>query len=365
MIFTLEALRAAEGDCLLLHYGDKTKPQRVLIDGGPQGVYEDALRDRLAELGAPTLELVVVSHIDADHITGVLALFDECDQAQQNGTPPPADPQLLWHNAFGAIVEPAAGPDPAALGGAAAPAARVAQAVAASVNQGRQLNDTAKSINVPINDDNDGLIQTADPEPAPVDLGAGLNFKVIHPDRRRLDALQKLFAKTPVADTNAAALAAAFTDNSVPNLSSIVILAEAGGKTMLLTGDARGDDILAGLEHAKLLDAKGEIELDILKVPHHGSDRNVETDFFRRVRAKHYVMSGNGKHGNPENATLQMLHEARGNKGYKVHLTYESGPEGLGPRLKAFLKATPLPVEFRDDNALSLTVDLLDPLPQP
>ena len=39
---------------------------------------------------------------------------------------------------------------------------------------------------------------------------------------------------------------AAYVDKSVPNLSSIVLLAEAKGKRMLLTGDARGDKILQG-----------------------------------------------------------------------------------------------------------------------
>jgi len=50
---------------------------------------------------------------------------------------------------------------------------------------------------------------------------------------------------------------AAYVDKSVPNLSSLVVLAKAGGKTMLLTGDARGDKILEGLELVGAL-KKGE-----------------------------------------------------------------------------------------------------------
>ena len=93
-------------------------------------------------------------------------------------------------------------------------------------------------------------------------------------------------------------------------------------QTMLLTGDARGDKILEGLELVGLVDAGGTIHLDVLKVPHHGSDNNVETSFFKRVTADHYVLSGNGEHGNPERATLAMLLEARGNAEYTIHLTY-------------------------------------------
>ncbi len=120
-----------------------------------------------------------------------------------------------------------------------------------------------------------------------------------------------------------AAALAAFTDESVPNLSSIVALAEVGGKRMLLTGDARGDKILEGLELVGLCRCgRHDARLDVLKVPHHGSDNNVETSFFKRVTADHYVLSGNGEHGNPERATLAMLLEARGNAEYTIHLTY-------------------------------------------
>ena len=105
---------------------------------------------------------------------------------------------------------------------------------------------------------------------------------------------------------------AAFVDKSVPNLSSIVVLAELGGKSMLLTGDARGDKILEGMELSGLLEKGGKKHVDLLKVPHHGSDNNMETIFFERVPADHYVFSGDGEHGNPERATLQMLLDARG-----------------------------------------------------
>ena len=86
---------------------------------------------------------------------------------------------------------------------------------------------------------------------------------------------------------------AAYLDSSVYNLSSIVVLARAKRKTMLLTGDARGDDVLAGLREAGLL-RRSPLHVDVLKLPHHGSDRNVETDFFRKIVADHYVVSADG-----------------------------------------------------------------------
>jgi len=115
---------------------------------------------------------------------------------------------------------------------------------------------------------------------------------------------------------------AAYVDESVPNLSSIVVLAKAADKTILLTGDARGDKILEGLELARVLTPGQTLNVDVLKVPHHGSSNNLETGFFRRIKADHYVFSGNGENGNPERESMAMLFEARGAEPFAIHLTY-------------------------------------------
>src|SRR4030095_12657385 len=110
-------------------------------------------------------------------------------------------------------------------------------------------------------------------------IGDGLKLTVLGPVKERILKLQEewnevLKKKGLATDKKGKALAAAFVDESVFNLSSIVVLAEAGKKTMLLTGDGRGDDILNALKSGGLLKG-GKIHVDILKLPHHGSDRNV------------------------------------------------------------------------------------------
>jgi hypothetical protein len=141
-----------------------------------------------------------------------------------------------------------------------------------------------------------------------------------------IDALRKSHVKwlefLRKAGKKPAELLAAYVDKSVPNLSSIVLLASVEGKRMLLTGDARGDKILQGLEAAGQIKKGGKIEIDLLKVPHHGSSNNLAKDFFERIVAKHYVFSGDGEHGNPERETLEMLMAARGDNDYAIHLTY-------------------------------------------
>jgi hypothetical protein len=111
-------------------------------------------------------------------------------------------------------------------------------------------------------------------------------------------------------------------DNTVTNLSSIVVHVREGKRSMLLCGDAQGNLIVEGLADAKLLDGNGKIEVDLLKVPHHGSIRNFTPKLAGAVVADHYVFSADGSYANPDRATLDLLNKTRPNGGYSVHLTY-------------------------------------------
>jgi beta-lactamase superfamily II metal-dependent hydrolase len=194
-----------------------------------------------------------------------------------------------------------------------------------------------------------------------VAFGGGLSFTVLGPNQQRVENLQKEWDKQreklkKAGKTEAQAISAAFVDKSVYNLSSIILLATAGNRRMLLTGDARGDDIVAGLKSAGLFQGD-RFQVDILKLPHHGSDRNIAPEFFERVTADHYVISANGKYGNPEIATLQMLSQARGQDHYTIHLTNQED------RLVDFFnqeKASgkTYDVRFRPKNLPSICIDL-------
>ena len=98
MIFSLDVRRARKGDCLILHYGTKAKPGLVLIDGGPAQVYGPQLKPRLEEIRKArrlaeseplTVDLLMVSHIDDDHINGILELTHELVDAKAARRPLP------------------------------------------------------------------------------------------------------------------------------------------------------------------------------------------------------------------------------------------------------------------------------------
>jgi len=287
----------------------------------------------------------MVSHVDDDHIRGILDLTRELTAAGSQA--PLVRVASFWHNSFDELI----GNDPSELtasvaatwgeaslgGGLPANAAiklgknasdekrEIAEStllVLASIEQGHRLRSDAEALQWPRNPEFDGKLIRAGKQL--VDLGNGLKLTVAGPMTAELKALQKKHAewlRTRKKKTDEAALAA-YVDKSVPNLSSIVVLAECGGKRMLLTGDARGDKILKGLESVGLLQNGGKLHVDVLKVPHHGSAHNLDDDFFERITADHYVFSGNGEHGNPERESLEMLFKARGKARFHIHLTY-------------------------------------------
>lgn len=382
MLFTLEALHAKHGDSLLLHYGKPNAPKLIVIDGGPAGVYKASLSPRLAELkesrspnGPLSIRMLMVSHLDDDHVNGVLAFLDDLVEKQNDNEELPYDILTVWNNTFDDIVgndtqeliKALSAAIDAHISGKAAsvdiPLSREGTALAASVTQGRDVRNNAKLLALGMNDPFDGLVATPAKGKKSVTLGDGLKFTVLGPVKERVEKLQEewnevLKKKGLATDKNGKSLAAAFVDESVFNLSSIVVLAEAGKKRMLLTGDARGDDVMNTLKSSGLMKA-GKIHVDLLKLPHHGSDRNVATEFFRSITADHYVVSADGRFGNPEISTLQMISEARGKDKFTIHLTNRE------KRLDKFFaaekkKGKKYSVVYRDPKELSLWVDLGD-----
>jgi beta-lactamase superfamily II metal-dependent hydrolase len=376
MIFTLEALEAKHGDALLLHYGTKSPANLIVIDAGPAGVYNKRVRPRLDELKetiSPNkslpIRMVMVSHLDDDHVNGIEALTNDLVEKQDNKEEMPYDIATLWHNSFDDILSTnaintlAASLSSAGSSGGVKP---LSQALPASVGQGRRVRDNAVKLGLSVNTPFKGLVMLPKKGKKTVAIGNGLKFTVLGPDEERAEILEeewdKQIKKLGVAKkSEKQAKAAEFVDESVFNLSSIVVLAEFGGKSMLLTGDGRGDHTISGLRRSKLL-KNDKIHVNLLKLPHHGSDRNVATEYFRTITADHYVVSADGRFGNPEVATLKMISDARGSDKFTIHLTNKKPKEVMDFFKAEKKKGKKYNVVFREDDALSVKIDLGEPL---
>lgn len=364
-LLTLEALDADDGDCLLLHHGSAAEPAHILIDGGRKKVFTNALRPRLEELrdrhelgSTETLpiELAVLTHVDADHIAGLLALTRELVDAKESDDPLPWQICELWLNGFNRKV----GDDEAAtIQSLAKDKPTEIQAMAASVQQGLDLDDDADRLGIPVNSEFERFV--ARPDDAVMELPwDDLKITVLAPSvtqmkafEREWDAALQAMLRDEQPSPNAAAI----------NGASVVLLVEptrGEGRRILLTGDAYSEHIIAGLEIAGMLDGGAPFLVDILKVPHHGAEGNCSLALFEKVHARHYVISANGQHHNPDNATLDRLWQARGADcaDWTLHVTFAADEV---PAFRAWCEAHPgIQIEHRAAGARRISIELGD-----
>lgn len=367
----LEVFHAGDGDCLLLTSGDDP-PRRLLIDGGRKGSYEDHARDFLGDLAASgaALDVVCVSHIDDDHISGVLRLVEDEvawrafeflqtieDDPDPPGAPRPPSVSEVWHNGLfhlvgddlaprvegmlEAVATVLAGSHDEELRELASHIDDLATGERSSMELSRRLSP--EQLGIPVNPRAEGPLIRRGTKEAPlagedVEIG-GLRILVLGPsdeDLERLrttwegwladhgDALRDLheemledeerlgtLAPGAVANPLGTGLGEGLSGVTEPNLASIMLLVEEDGASVLLTGDGASAEILEGLARHDRLDGDGRIHVSALKVQHHGALANVTDDFVQRVSADHYLFCGNGAHDNPEKEVVEAFAKAR------------------------------------------------------
>lgn len=217
----LTVFRSGKGDCLLLSGSGGT---HVLVDGGMSNAYRNHVRTslgRLAEQGEE-LALVYVSHIDADHISGILEMMEDVlawkrfdyQRGEENHSfpepdfPRPPEVHALWHNAFSQAMDKNLGPIEDQL----VQNARITSAyplypgedqeefrilgdhyrtLANSVRQGLELTRRAGlQLGIPHNPHTEGGLMSVEDVPDALELG-GLKLTVIGPFQEELEDLRE------------------------------------------------------------------------------------------------------------------------------------------------------------------------------
>jgi beta-lactamase superfamily II metal-dependent hydrolase len=342
---TLEALNALAGDCLLLRYPGSDGKERVwIIDGGPKrdtkkgiSVWNDVLLPRLKELHPEPrmpVALGMVSHIDDDHINGIQKLTAKIIDASPAST---AEVKFarFWFNSFDQLVGASAASTDSVASTAALQGLVGAikipgvdehvTMIMQSVSQGNALASDLRSLGLDGNAPVNGFV-SAKKGQKKIRIDGAL-VTILGPLQSRLDALRKEWAKALKKPTKAqqqAALQSLFlpgskTDKSIPNLSSIVVLVEVGGHKLLLTGDAHGGDVVKAWKELGL--GNKPVEIDLVKMPHHGSIRNVTKEFVDFFVADHYVFSADGKHDNPDAPAVEAVVATHGKRPITMHFT--------------------------------------------
>jgi hypothetical protein len=287
-VITVEALPAAEGDCLWVEWDDGPRYRRMLIDGGTAAAGR-ALAERIAcqPVGRRDFELVVCTHIDGDHIDGLLTLL----------TAPPEGFAVrdLWFNGYDHLVPPdllgkPSGERLAALlrqTGIPWNAAMRGRAVVVSPGGDRPPIFRLPGLTLTLLSPTwDGLArlrsswdewkarQEARQEPpSPPDLLGGLT------GRRQVPWHELAREYTP--------------DKSPANGSCIAFCAEhaVDGSRVLFGADAHAEVLVESLRR---LQSSGRYRVDLCKVPHHGSAHNVSPDLVDLLDCDQWLVCTDG-----------------------------------------------------------------------
>ena len=288
---SIEMLPARHGDALWIEWGDPGDRHRMLVDGGPTGAVGD-LRQRIAQVDPSDrrLDLLIVTHIDLDHIGGVIELLENRALGIRYDD--------IWFNDRRHL------PEDASTRGAI---------------QGEYLAELMTNGQLPWNRAfRQRAVQVEDTGTLPrVELEGGLALTLLSPTPGKLLALRDEWDKTieeaaKKAEERSAEEEAARTrgdrdvfgnDSSKANGSSIAVIMDYRDERWLLAGDAHADVLLAGLK--RYGDAIGEypLRLDGFKLSHHGSARNITPDLLGAIECRRFLVSTNGsyfKHPDPE-----------------------------------------------------------------
>jgi hypothetical protein len=296
-MLAVEMLPANHGDALWIEYGPDGDTHNVLIDGGPPYARK-ALEARLAR-GGGRVELLVISHLDFDHIGGILSLLARL----------PADTDIaeVWFNGWCHL--PGEDDKLGAVQGEMVSAAIIERALPWN----KLFDDEAVAVK---------------PHAAPpsLTLGGGLQLTLLAPPLSALRALRPKWEREVKAahlipgDFQAAREAllkrerlddllgpeeewdppkldkVRFDEDGSPgNRSSIALLAEYEGRSVLLAADSPPATLLPGIQ--SLCEERGcqRLPVDAVKLAHHGSKGSTSAELLEHLDCSRYLVSTNGK----------------------------------------------------------------------
>lgn len=318
----------------------------ILIDAGFASTYQDFIATDLAQLAKDggRLDLVVCTHIDADHIGGLLEFFS------LNGTPDKRGIEVdaVWHNSLRSLPTSTAIPDGfhdrmvlEAIRRRGFQGVATSSSNPISARQGSSLAQLLRQCGYMWNSgDGSSCISEGG---SPVSLPSNVSVHVIGPKTARLDGLRDLWLRevrklgyrgssqpsdliddayemwcatappppvphaTPIVANGSLRLADVYTpDTSISNGSSISLIIRAGNIQILFLGDAWAEDVVASLK--ALQPIAGPLIFDAIKVSHHGSLHNTSVELLSIADSPCFLISSDGsRHCHPDFEVLAEI----------------------------------------------------------
>lgn len=324
-MYNIHLLPAAFGDAILIEYGAAKKTKYIFIDGGPSHNFSKMLK--VLKAVAPKLEkleLLVITHIDIDHIDGIITLL--------NGTELPFEIEDIWFNDFRQISE---------------------FGVQLGPLQGEYLAHILKKKKLPHNKAfSKGPVAVTDYEKLPaIKLPGGMKIELLSPGPGGMEKIYKEWAKyltgkgkgidfpkkllkdkryetarhmlgnVTIENLQAKKVTG---DDSAANGSSIAFIATYAGKSCLFAGDATSDYLLEAIEPKIKKAKKKKLILNAWKLAHHGSKKSNLDKLMQVIDCKKMLISTGGtRYKHPDEVCIAKL---IGNNGpnLEFHFNYAS-----------------------------------------
>ncbi len=366
----IEVLPAGSGDSIIISF-DKNSKQHMIIDCGFKDTYQNYLVSRLNEYAQQNhkINLLVITHIDKDHIGGALELF------KLNGlsySPKLIEIEDVWHNSY----------------------RHLELSDGSSGQNTKEFDEILKSIifngSSIIEKDRDKISAFQGSMLASLILENGYNWNrhydgravafneyeriaidedigiiILSPKRESLEKLKKRWQKElrqkkysfkfeegklfddayeffmlrqdampyfgeerkiSVSEFSMESIKKSDIDSSETNESSIAFILEYKNNKMLFLGDSNPVVIESSLQEL-IKKENYKMHFDIVKVAHHGSLRNTTEELLNIISSPKWIISGNGEHGNPDIDTIKLI--LRKNKGIMKQIYFNYCPEWL------------------------------------
>lgn len=331
----IKFIQASKGDCFLISFkDDKSISRNILIDGGMTETYFDSPNNRDGELkleidrikqNEEKIDLLILTHIDDDHILGLLKWF-ELDANAHNLI------ENIWFNSGKLIAEYLKKPENPDL-----------------VLQLRIFNSAYTGVTKAL--DFEKYLLDNDLWERKIVLAGmslnqdGVNIKILSPNDEQLTKLLKEYKdKTGSSaytsgssndwDTSFKELILDEVlhykkpnDNSPKNKSSISFILTVENKSFLFLADAPSNQVVKSLIDMKY-SKENPLEVEFIKVSHHGSKNNTCNDLLQIVKTNNYLIStDSSSHGHPDKRTLARI--VRFNPNAIFHFNYEHVKNGV------------------------------------
>lgn len=317
-MYKIHLLPASFGDSILVEYGNASRSRYILIDGGPYNNFEKMISGlkRVAPK-LKELELLVITHIDIDHIDGIITLLNQAK--------PPFRIKDIWFNGFKQLTKIKSD----VLGGL----------------QGEYLTKLIKKNKLPHNKAfKGGAVYVKDSRKPPViSLLDNFTITLLGPSAEALEKLKPVWKKEIDGILTKESIEERWTrdtryrkvidnilgepsmkelqeatpkgDKSAANLSSIAFIGEFEGKKCLFAGDAPSDELVKTIDPIRMKNNAKQIKLNAWKLAHHGSKGSTLDKLMKKIQCKKIMVSTDGsryQHPDPECIAKCILHNGPG-----------------------------------------------------